>query len=358
MAAELSHHAKTLTPAAAVLLAGLTLAAAPASAADRSVVTIDRDAARSLGAPGLRITPSSAGLTMKLGRRSAVVRGLTGSSTIAGRRVAAFTLTGRTTRTADATRVVTARLRLTAAGAKALRPRLRAPRLRAGTIGTLRTETRVPVRTTAPSTSAPAPATTPAAPAPAPAPAPQPAAPPAPQPELPPVSNATALPGADWTVRGSWLNYLAAGRGQALAQDGATRTTTGSFSLPPVSGALDPATGHGTLTTRGTARFVHASHGIDMSFSDLRFTIDGTQAIVDATFTDRNTLAGSEGTGVPTPIRLGRLVLDDVTPTRLDGDVVLTRVPLRLSAEAAKPFMYYAADEAFGAITLRAPAAR
>jgi hypothetical protein len=355
-------------------------AAAPALGS--TIVTISPTAADALRAPGVRLGPVGGasgserlvgmpvkavgpgtrptithaardGFRIRVGTRSVVLRdlrvtlkGAPGiSARIGRRRVAALALRSvRIRGDVGEMRSITAKARVTAAGARALRTGLRAPRLRAGVLGDVRVTLVAP-----PSTPAPAPAPAPPAAAPV-----APAAPVATVPE-------TVTPSLDWTIRSSWLSYLAGGNGTVTADGGATRTATGSYLLPAAGGTVD-ATNAGTVTHAGAVRFRQPGHGIDMEFGAFEVLLDGTQRPqVMAVFTDRNTtvggapIEGEPGSGIPERIVFGTLNLAEATVTREAGQYVVRRAPILLSAKAAEPFLFYKEGDAFGAMTLRAP---
>jgi hypothetical protein len=171
-----------------------------------------------------------------------------------------------------------------------------------------------------------------------------------------PADPVSTTPGLDWTIRSSWLNYLSGGGGY-VESAGAERLPSGAYAFPSAAGTVD-AGGLGTLDTTGAVRFIQKNHYIDMEFSDFRFVLDGTSApTVTATYTDRNTLPSTPYDGVPRRITFGTLDLAGIVPERQGDLLVLRRVPVHLSAEAAEPFLYYKAGEAFGAMTLRVPVA-
>ncbi|WP_022929792.1 HtaA domain-containing protein [Patulibacter americanus] len=383
--------------AAASLVPAASPAASPAPApavsraANRwvgsTVFTLSSSAARSLRAPGLQLAPAGEasgsarivglatqhvgagarptvrhaprdGVRLRVGGRSVLLRdlrvtlsGKAGiSARIGGARVSAIELRSvRMQGSAEATRTFTAKARLTAAGVRRIKAGLRTPRLRAGTLATVRV-TLIAATTPIPVDPAPAPA----------APAPVPAAPPtagAPAPAVP----ETTTPSLDWTIRSSWLGYLAAGNGTVGADGGATRTATGSYLLPAAGGTVDAA-GVGAIALSGSVRFRHPSHGIDMEFGAFEVRLDGTQRpVVMATYTNRNTeVEGAPGNvgpggGAVTRIPFGTLDLAESVVTREAGQYVIRRAPILLSAEGAAPFIAYHEGDALGAMTLRAP---
>ncbi|MGX6448948.1 HtaA domain-containing protein, partial [Patulibacter sp. S7RM1-6] len=262
-------------------------------------------------------------------------------------------------------------LRVSTAGARALRTALRTPRLRAGTLGTLRIALSAPA-------SAPSPAPVPVVvPTPTPTPTPvavvptTPAPPAAPAVPAPTVPTAPATPGVvvptgvpslDWTIRSSWLSYLAGGGGVVETSGGAARTTTGSYLFPTAGGSVD-ADGAGTVRYAGAVRFRQANHGIDMEFADfeIAFPGDGTAPRVTATFTNRNGDAagapvsgGQAGDGESERIAFGTLSLSEAK-IRDEGDVRLVeRASVLLSKAAADPFLFYKENDPFGAMSIRA----
>lgn len=384
---------------AALTLATVGGLAVPASsvaapALGSTVLTLSPSAPRSLRAPGFSLAPAgnasgsarlvglavtsvgpgsrplvrhaaADGVRFRVGSRSVLLRDL--RITLSGRarvearvgrsRVAVLALSNVQVRgSADTARSFTARVSLTAAGVRRLRAGLRVPRLRAGKLGTLRVGLTAPAASSA-AGSAPGPAApesvAPAAPATPASPAPAPAVP----------ENTT--PSLDWTVRSSWLGYLSAGNGTATADGGATRTASGSFLLPAAGGTVDAA-GVGTIEQSGSVRFRQAGHGIDMEYSAFVVHLDGTpRPRITALYTDRNTAVGGApievdpGDGSAKRITLGTLDLAEptVTITRENGQYVVRRAPILLSAEAAKPYSFYHEGDAFGAMTLRAPLA-
>jgi hypothetical protein len=307
--------------------------------------------------PALSLAPT-AGLRFRLRGRAVLARELrvaAGASAITGRvgtrRVRLLALSGVRTATASSgARTLSARVAVTSTGARALRAGLRAPRLRAGALGTWSTTLAAPASAPAPATATPPVAVTPAPVAPAPtAPAPAPAAP-------APADPVSTTAGLEWTIRGSWLSYLTGGGGR-VESTGAERLTSGAYAFPAAAGTVD-AGGIGTLDTTGAVRFRQENHYIDMEFSDFAFALDGsTTPTVTATYTDRNTLPGETYIGVPRRITFGTLDLAGIVPERQGDLLVLRRVPVHLSAEAAEPFLYYQPGEAFGSMTLSIPVA-
>jgi hypothetical protein len=352
----------TLSPSAAQALRAPGLQFAPAGEASGSSRLVGLPV-KSVGA-GDRPTVRHAardGLRLRVGGRSALLRdlrvtlsGKAGiSARIGGARVAVLALRSvRVRGSAEATRTFDATARLTPAGVRRLRTALRVPRLRVGTLATVRISL-IAATTPIPVDPAPSPA--------APAPAPAPAGPPTAATPLPAPAPEITTPSLDWTIRSSWLGYLAAGNGTVSADAGASRTATGSYLLPATGGTVDAA-GVGTVTLAGSVRFRHPGHGIDMEFGALEVRLDGTQRpVVMTTFTDRNTqVPGAPGDvtpggGAEKRIALGTLGLADATVTREGGQYVIRRAPILLSAEAAKPFLSYKEGDALGAMTLRAP---
>jgi hypothetical protein len=347
----------TLSPSAARSLRAPGLQLAPAGEASGSARIVGL-AAQHVGA-GARPTVRHAardGVRLRVGGRSVLLRDLRVTlsgkaginARIGGARVSVIQLRSlRMQGSPEATRTFTAKARLTPAGVRRIKATLRTPRLRAGTLAT--------VRVTLVATTTPIPVD----PAPAPAPA-TPAAPPTAGLPAPAAPEATT-PSLDWTIRSSWLGYLAAGNGTVAADGGATRTATGSYLLPAAGGTVDAA-GTGAIALAGSVRFRHPGHGIDMEFGAFEVLLDGTQRpVVMATFTDRNTkVEGAPGNvgpggGAVTRIPFGTLDLAEATVTREAGHYVVRRAPILLSAEGAKPFLAYKAGDALGAMTLRAP---
>jgi hypothetical protein len=384
--------------ALAVPLAGAGVA--QGAAPSRSVLTVGAGAPGALRAPGLRVLPlggatgtgrrvvvpvasagggarpavvhaPAAGLRVLLAGRAVRVldlrmaaRGTTLTARVGSRRVGLLALAGvRTSSSATGARTLSARVSVTPAGARALRTALRAPRLRAGRLGTLTTSLAAPAAVPGPPAgpgpaAVPGPPAVPAVPAapgtPAAPAAPAPAAPATPAPADPlPADPVSTTPGLEWTIRGSWLSYLSGGGGR-VESTGAERLASGAYAFPAATGGVD-AEGRGAFATTGAVRFRQENHGIDMEFADFAFALGAGSPTVTAVYTDRNSLGGVVGDGVPRRIDFGTLDLKDVAPEREGDLLVLRRVPVHLSAEAAEPFLYYQPGEAFGSMTLRIP---
>ncbi|WP_210491266.1 HtaA domain-containing protein [Patulibacter sp. SYSU D01012] len=385
-----------LAPAAVAALAasGAAPAGATSTVAPTTAITVAKDAGKALRAPGLRVgatgsawaggrtvtvpvtgatagtTPTvthtaTAGLRVRAGRRSVLVRGLradlragTVRATVGRRAVTVFALRGvRVATAADGTRTAAATLRVSPTGARVLRGALRVRRLRAGTFGTLRVLLPAAVATPAPATPAPAPIVLPGPPTAPAAAAPAPTTPDA----SPAVEVVRGAPSLDWTILSSWIGYLTNGGGRVETAEGAGRTASGSVLFPSAGGAI-AADGTGTVRYAGAVRFVQASHGIDMTFSDFSVTFGPTEApVVRAVLVNRNgAAAGSpvhvpDGPGTRQPLDFGRLRLAEARSVGPEGDVRLyERVPVHLTAEAANPFGFYAADQVFGSMNVRA----
>lgn len=119
---------------------------------------------------------------------------------------------------------------------------------------------------------------------------------------------ATAVPVSGnviWTVRDSWVRYIAAGNGssplgaavpalpippeQHACPDSpaSAPALVYSYTMPLASGWHDPVSGQTALYTSGGVRFLYATHGIDLEVSDLEIELNGAASRVIARFGGR-----------------------------------------------------------------------
>lgn len=207
-------------------------------------------------------------------------------------------------RAAGTAKLTRGTVRLTPAGAKALRAKLALRRLPAGQLGVAKVSARVGATTT-PGTGTPTPTPgTPGVPGPV-----SPTDPGAPRvgpiqvepPMLPRPASATDVTGArlTWWARDSFVAYIAGGSTPpatgATASNGAVAQApidardhlckddpklgipplSYAFDFPFSSGWYDAGSGHAGLYFTGKVRFAYASHGIDLSAADPEIELTG-----------------------------------------------------------------------------------
>jgi hypothetical protein len=319
-----------------------------------------RTAKRSVTLTGWRTTVTPSGLSMS----AVVAKKRRTLFSVKGGKIATDATTGRTTITGST-------VRLTGAGASALRASLRVTGLRAGVVG----------RATAKATPA-TPLPTPARPAPAPAPAP---APPAPTPPAP-VDPGPAAPGdpcatdvtaqtagLTWAVRTSFLIYVQSpvAKGTVTTCDGAAaeRDAAGKASLayfsPTGTAAYQPDTGEVSVAVAGSIHFQGHDTGkgpqLDMRFENLRIrSLDGQTGQLVADVTSREFGGMNPGAEPPTAtveqdVTLAELSLADRATTAPDGVRTWKDVPATLTDEGAAAFGgFYPAGDPLAPLTFRA----
>lgn len=231
-------------------------------------------------------------------------------------------------------------VRLTAAGAKALRSRLGLSRLATGKVGTLTSDADVTVTGMlpfAPVDGPPTPggATTTAAPA-------------------------TARPIVGGTVRyapkRSWLGYIAQQGEGASAEDGATfvgSKTSGTYQLPVTGGWYDAASRTGVVETSGTVRYRFIGHQIDVALQNWSWDLAATPKAVALV---KDSLHGRilpdhkyVGTRIPLLLTKPQGVTPTVSP---DGaQVSWSGVPVTLANEGVPVFLAYLYDSDQGSIS-------
>lgn len=172
----------------------------------------------------------------------------------------------------------------------------------------------------------------------------------------PPTSLPVAAGSITWHVRDSFIQYINAGEGTAVAngatadpasvQPGSSASLAYQFHFPFTGGWYDPATGATRLTYSGTVLFCHSGHGIKLTASnpEVEITASGSRAIF---------VTGNVGT----PDQRGVLV-DLQNVARADGGTTHTwsQMPGRIPADAGDSTFagYYAAGDPFGWITVSA----
>lgn len=374
---------------------GATLTVSRPATATRSAVILPMSGSPRLG-PTSRVTLGGS-LTLRSGTRSLVLRSLrltttarttSLSGTVNGQRVTV--LQSRTGATPRGTRLTLRRgaLKLTTAGSRTMRSKLRRKvrtgttlGLVSGTLGGGGTEpatggTSIPTPVGVPPVPAPS---APAPPTPAPVPLPNPTPAPAPNPNpdpdpnvytapclsqpdtLPAAGAGPTLPGLTatravtststltWGVRESWRWYLRNLGGRAAAWDGATlgpdaMTTSGlAYGLLTFPGATTtgtyaqgatPADDRAIVHLRGRVDFCHGTHGFRVTLSNLTVVIDGanSQVIADADTNHDGTLAPN------TRVKIADLNLAGVTPTRTATTTTWTGVPATFSTDGSAVF--------------------
>jgi Htaa len=197
-----------------------------------------------------------------------------------------------------------ARVMLTRAGARAIARRLGLARLRPGRFGTITVDALL--RSPPPSPGAPG--------------SPSPGPPSGGPPSSPPISDEPPVPArppgaADvggativWHVRDSWVRYASTEQdavplggavpGPAIPQEqhacpdapaaAAPPPLVYAYTVPFAHGWHDAAGGRTALYTRGGARFVFPSHGIDLQVVDLEVEINGAASRLIARFDGRD----------------------------------------------------------------------
>jgi hypothetical protein len=359
----MSRHLARLLPLLAIALLGApSPAPAQSSGATTATLALGGPAASALRDAGARVTADGPGaasrprlallagplvrdgdafvgltgeLRVTVGRRTARLEGLeaqlTGfpsvSARTGGRRIAVLTIdrrSGSWSLTDDGAEVRGAAVRLTSAGARALRRRLRAPEIAAGRLG----------RLTLRATAAPAPTPVPALPTDAPA-------------GARPIVGGTVR----WAPRASWVGYLRQGEG-AGAESGASFDGT-AFALPVSGGWYDAASGTAAVRTAGTARFRYSARGIDIALGSWSYEISGGRGVASAIVERAQHIAES-----PDPSLLGaRAVVQDLDATRLVPALDGARarwdgVPLTLAESGAPLFNAYPPGSEQGSATI------
>ncbi|MTD45373.1 hypothetical protein GKE82_14020 [Conexibacter sp. W3-3-2] len=350
-----------------------------------------RGAARTVTVTGLRLAVARSPLTLR--------------GTVAGRRVTLARATPasgrplRTDATTGAVRLDGAVLRLTAAGARALRGPLRLRRS-PGTARLGRLSLAVPAR---PATPAPAPAqptapavptaTTPVAtPTPAPATTPTATATPAPTPAPGPTADpcwasrpATPVGAADWIacdpaaggslrsfttyVRGSWSAAppCVVGRAGVFPSAGASRIDDANpFDHRLTVAAVDrPADGTVRLRLAGTLEYALDAHGIDQATADPVIVLSADRRTGTVRADGRAAQGGPSSAcpATPTPFtdrEILELRMDEAhAVTTGPAGTTFTHVPARLTATGATTIGagFYPAGAAYGSFTFTVPAA-
>jgi hypothetical protein len=163
----------------------------------------------------------------------------------------------------------------------------------------------------------------------------------------PPTSLPVAAGSITWHVRESFIQYIGSGEGTAVA-NGATADPASAyeFHFPFQGGWYDPASGATRLTYAGTVLFCYFDHGIKLTASnpEVEITASGSRAV----FATGN---------VDTPDRRGVLVnLENVA--RVDAGTTHTwsQMPGKIPQNTGDSTFagYYAAGEPFGWIGVSA----
>jgi hypothetical protein len=172
----------------------------------------------------------------------------------------------------------------------------------------------------------------------------------------PPTSVPVMAASITWHVRDSFIQYINSGEGTAVAngatadpasvQPGSSASLVYGFHFPFKEGWYDPATGSTRLTYSGTVLFCYAGHGIKLTASNPEIEI---------------TPAGSRGIFVTGNVgaadRRGVLVnLENVARADDGATRTWSQMPGRIPAAAGDSTFagYYAAGDPFGWITVSA----
>ncbi len=276
-----------------------------------------------------------------------VIRGsrTTITGVIANRTVTLLTVgtTSRTRTIDEASGRVTIKrstVRLTEAGARALRTRLGLSRLAAGRIGTLTSDADVTVTGMLPFAPVDGP--------------------PTPGGAATSAAPATARPIVGGTVRyapkRSWLGYIAQQGEGASAEDGAAflgDATSGVYQLPVTGGWYDAASGTGVVQTSGTVRYRFIGHQIDVALQDWAWDLAATPkgvALVKDSLHGR-ILPDHHYVGTRIPLLLAKT--QGIAPAvSADGArVTWSAVPVTLANEGVPVFLAYLYDSDQGSLS-------
>jgi hypothetical protein len=300
-----------------------------------------------LSAPQVRLAEDSR-LTAKIGKATVTVLTVDGAKRKLNATTGSVALRG-------------AKVRLTVAGAAALRRALKVKRLSPGALGTLTVEAKRGTTTTTgtPTTTAPAGGTTPAA---------TPTTPGTGTPTIdlggpaPLARPATAVnvnaAGITWRVRESFIRYINTGEGTATSRGATSEPPTvlpGSseplvydFHFPFKEGWYDPVSKTARVTSTGTVTFDYSAHGIKLTAADPEIEIAGGAS--RAIFVTANA----------TPAKRGILVkLDPAaamsTTHSPDGTAhAYAQIPGAIPADAGASVFagFYVANDPFGWISV------
>jgi hypothetical protein len=300
-----------------------------------------------LSAPQVRLAKDSR-LTAKIGKATVTVLTVDGAKRKLNATTGAVALRG-------------AKVRLTAAGATALRSALHLRRLSPGALGTLTVDAKRGTTTTTgtPTTTTPAGGTTPDA---------TPTTPGTSTPTIdlggpaPLARPATAVnvnaAGITWRVRESFIRYINTGEGTATSGGATSEPPTvlpGSseplvydFDFPFKSGWYDPVSKTARVTYTGTVTFNYSAHGIKLTAADPEIEIAGGTS--RAIFVTAN----------QTPAKRGILVKLDpsaATSTTHSPDGIshaYAQIPGSIPADAGASVFagFYVANDPFGWISV------
>lgn len=161
----------------------------------------------------------------------------------------------------------------------------------------------------------------------------------------------TATSGSlSWGVKASFRSYIASpiAHGSATAGGGASTAADGTFAFPAATGTVDG--GSVDAAFGGDVHFTGHAGALDMTFSDLKLSLDGTAgqlfADVDSKGLSTGTLEHYED------VALATLDLGTVTAQPTAGGYSWTAIPATLTADGATAFAgFYSAGTALDPVS-------